>query len=304
MKKLVRQTIKTTRKSIFTWRYGFNLSASLKYKFDFSQHLNERELGILEELNRYGIAKTTVSALFGEISKFAALEQAASELVTKEKKQIEQLKSRAENVSESGEKSFNVELLGSKPMFEPLSIFATFALQETFLNIANAYFGMLVKFRYYNLWYTFATDAAARESQLWHFDREDNYILKVFLYLKDVGEGAGPFTYAPETHRKGKLWGKQPEFTLENNIRRSKDEQMRAVVPEKNWIKAIGDKGTIIFADTRGYHKGGEARTDDRLMYTFMFTSPASDSARLLTYPATLSPNHLTKKQLCALEKT
>lgn len=304
MKKLVRQTIKTTRKSIFAWRYGFNLSASLKYKFDFSQNLNEREIEILDGLNRCGVAKTTVSALFGENSKFDALEQATSELIIKEKKQIEQHKSRAANVNDIGEKSFNVELLGSKPVFEPSSIFASFALQETFLNIANAYFGMLVKLRYYNLWYTFATDAAARESQLWHFDREDNYILKVFLYLKDVGEGAGPFTYAPETHRKGKLWGKQPEFTLENNVRRSKDEQMRGIIPEENWIKAVGNKGTIIFADTRGYHKGGEARTDDRLMYTFMFTSPASESARLLTYPATFSPNHLTKKQLCALERT
>jgi hypothetical protein len=160
---------------------------------------------------------------------------------------------------------------------------------------------MRAKLRYYNVWYTAASSVEARESQLWHFDREDNYILKVFLYLDDVDEGAGPFTYAPGTHRKGKHWGISPEFHLEGGVRRTTDDQMKKVYPEEKWIRAVGKKGTIVFADTRGYHKGGEARTKDRLMFTCMYTSPASESRQLLQVPSDLDVGALSKRQLRAL---
>jgi hypothetical protein len=63
-----------------------------------------------------------------------------------------------------------------------------------------------------------------------------------------------------------------------------------------------GDAGTIIFADTRGFHKGGEARTRDRLMYTCMYTSQASDSRRLLKVGDIVSlRSELTKEQFRAI---
>jgi hypothetical protein len=91
-------------------------------------------------------------------------------------------------------------------------------------------------------------------------------------YYSDVDDGAGAITYAPGTHRKGRI-RKIPESFLENGVRRWSDEQMDAVVPEEKWIKGAGPKGAIVFADTRGYHKGGLARTSDRILYTCMFTN-------------------------------
>lgn len=290
------------RQNEFFWRYGFNFRPSVNYKLNFPAATNTNAEQVVENLNRDGIAVTSIDELLADKKPFAELDAAVESLLENRREELQEIKLKAGDASAIGEKTFNVELLGSEVKFDAESVFARFALQETFLNIANAYFGMLVKLRYYNVWQTFATVGAARESQLWHFDREDNYILKLFLYLKDVDEGAGPFTYAPKTHRKGTLWGKQPEFSLEKNVMRSTDEQMSAVVPKENWVKGIGKKGTIIFADTRGFHKGGEARTDDRLMFTAMFTSPASDSKRLLHFPDKLNLNSLTKNQLCALE--
>jgi hypothetical protein len=188
-------------------------------------------------------------------------------------------------------------------VFDPTDVFARLALNNNVLDIANGYLRLSARLRYYNVWYTFATKTSARESQLWHFDREDNYILKVFLYLRDVDEGTGPFTYAPGTHRKGINWNRQPEYFLEDNVRRSTDDQMNAVIPREEWITATGKKGTIVFADTRGFHKGGEARTHNRLMYTCMFTSPASDSRPLLSYSRTFDADLLNRKQQLALER-
>ncbi|MEP6901969.1 MAG: phytanoyl-CoA dioxygenase family protein [Actinomycetota bacterium] len=302
MRQVIRNFAKDGRQIEPIWRYGFNFLPSLQYKLKPSANSGDATLKIVERLNQDGIAITSIDELLADKTPFAELESAIESLLSSRHKELQEIKLNAGDAAAIGEKTFNVELLGSEVEFDADSVFARFALQETFLNIANAYFGMLVKLRYYNVWQTFMTSGTARESQLWHFDREDNCILKLFLYLKDVDEGAGPFTYAPKTHRKGKLWEKQPEFSLEKNVMRSTDEQMAAVVPKESWVQGVGKKGTIIFADTRGFHKGGEARTDDRLMFTAMFTSPASDSKRLLRFPANLTFNSLTKKQLCALE--
>jgi Phytanoyl-CoA dioxygenase (PhyH) len=290
------------RHNEFFWRYGFNFRPLVNYKFDFESEAMFFAKKMVDDLNRDGIAMMSIDDLLTDRRLFHDLETAVETLLENRKDELELIRSKANDTDAIGDKTFNVELLGSEVEFDPDSIFAQFALNETFIQIANAYFGMLVKLRYYNVWQTFATNAAARESQLWHFDREDNYILKIFLYLNDVGEGAGPFTYAPKTHRKGLLWGKQPEYSLEKNVMRSTDEQMSAVVPREHWVKGIGKKGTIIFADTRGFHKGGEARTDDRLMFTAMFTSPASDSKRLLHLPKNVQTSQFSKKQICALE--
>ena len=77
---------------------------------------------------------------------------------------------------------------------------------------------------------------------------------------------------------------------------------MDQVIPKKDWIIGTGAKGTIIFADTRGFHKGGDARKGDRLMYTCMYTSPASDSKRLLKFSDfDRLKSSLTKAQLNAV---
>jgi hypothetical protein len=298
----IKNIARAQRHNEFFWRYGFNFRPSLDYKLQLPPANNAAARKIVAGLNRSGIAVASIDELLADNKPFAELESAVQSLLESRRDELQKVRARAADSDAIGEKTFMVELLGSEVEFAPESVFARFALQEIFLGIADAYFGMRTKLRYYNVWQTFATDGAPRESQLWHFDREDNFILKLFLYLNDVDEGAGPFTYAPETHRKGRLWGKQPEFSLEKNVKRSTDEQMAAIVPSENWIKGVGKKGTIIFADTRGFHKGGEARTRDRLMYTTMFTSPASDSKRLLRIPENLSLASLTKKQICALE--
>ena len=112
-----------------------------------------------------GIAVTSIDRLLADPKPFAELEAAVASLLDSRREELDEIKLRAGDASAIGEKTFNVELLGSEVLFDPESVFARFALQETFLDIANAYFGMLTKLRYYNVWQTFATKGAARESQ-------------------------------------------------------------------------------------------------------------------------------------------
>jgi hypothetical protein len=297
----LRSIVRTLRNNELVWRYGFNFSPTLNYSVGKENGLSKIEQNVLNNLNRDGIALTSIDDLLDDDSEFRDLSSTVDDMLESRKEEIAELESRAADTTKIGSKTFNLELLGGELTFDSTDIFSRFALSPVVLNIANAYLRMYAKLRYYNVWHTFASAAAARESQLWHFDREDNYILKIFVYLRDVGDGTGPFTYAPGTHRKGAYWNQQPESFSEDNVRRSTDEQMNAVVSREKWIKAIGKKGTIIFADTRGYHKGGEARTGNRLMFTCMFTSPASDSKRLLHYPDSNNFERLDKKQRHAL---
>lgn len=292
---------RSLRNNELIWRYGFNFSPTLKYSIGRQTGLSKTEKSILNQLNSDGIAISSINDLIADRAEFNKLGSAVDSILESRKDEIAELETSAADTTKIGSKTFNLELLGSELTFDSSDIFSRFALSPALLNIANAYLRMYAQLRYYNVWYTFATNTAARESQLWHFDREDQYILKIFVYLKDVKIGTGPFTYAPGTHRKGPHWNRKPESFTENNVLRTTDEQMNVVIPREKWITATGKKGAVVFADTRGYHKGGEARDDSRLMYTCMFTSPASDSRKLLNYPVSNSIRHLDKKQRLAL---
>jgi len=289
------------KRNDLVWRLGSNFSPSLRYGFGFNERLGHAEAEIVNRLNEDGIAISTIDSLAGLRNDFDSVCVATDTLIDEKMESISSLRRNAGDEDHIGRKTFNLEMLGSQLVFDPRSIFARFALNRVLVDIANRYFQMCAKLRYYNVWLTASSRSKARESQLWHFDREDNYILKVFLYLDEVVEGSGPFTYAPGTHRKGRHKAIKPEYFIEGGVMRTTDEQMSSVYPRENWKVCTGSKGTIVFADTRGYHKGGEARTKDRLMYTCMYTSPASESKELIKIPGDLDLTALSKTQLRAL---
>lgn len=273
------QVKQACRRNPFVWRYVLNAAPSWTHVMS-RRSLSADTERVLRDLNRDGMAITSVAALGGARALFDELAQAVDDLERTKAHELDQARRAAEDTSTIGNKTFNVELLGPHPALDAQQVYCRFALDRAVLDVANGYFGMLTRLRYFNIWHTLATSNEARESQLWHRDREDFLILKVFVYLSDVTHEAGPFTYAPGTHPKG-AFRREPAYTLEGRVRRSTDEQMAGVVPAAKWIEALGARGTVVFADTRGYHKGGLARGRDRLMYTCMFTSQASQSREL-----------------------
>jgi hypothetical protein len=262
------------RQSDFYWRYVANGKPWSAYKL-YRTSLSDTQRLLLRDLRRDGIALTTVQELISEASLFEQLE-ATVRTLERTTLSADLLRAR-EGVDTPGFKTYLIELLGPRPILDPNDIFVRFAVQPSVLNLANRYFGMYTRLRAFTIWHSFPSKEEARNSQLWHCDPEDRYILKMFVYLTDVNEESGPLIYAPGTHAQGSIKSvpesfKEPETTA----RRSNDAQMSAVVPKDKWITAVGPKGTVVFADTRGYHKGGFVREGNRIVYNAMFTSQAS----------------------------
>ncbi len=276
------------RHNYLAWRYALNFRPTLAYKLDRAA-LSPEGARVLFDLNKGGIAVTTAEALLGRSVLYAELAAEVEQLQRNASASIREARDKAGDATAIGQKTFIYFLIGEKPEVDIESVFARFALQQEILSVANEYMGMYSQLRYYNVWHTLASAGPARESQLWHRDRDDFLTCKVFLYLNDVDEGAGPFTYALGTHPKGTNHA-DPPYTLEGTVKRSDDDQMAVVAPRDTWYRATGQRGTLIFADTRGYHKGGEARTSDRLLYTCMFLSPASEVREMMTPPKSRFP--------------
>jgi hypothetical protein len=147
------------------------------------------------------------------------------------------------------------------------------------LDVASAYLRLWPKLSYADLWYSLPQpDATERvASQLWHRDFDDKHLLKAFLYLRDVDEGAGPFEYVPESQPGGRFEGVSPWRPMGNG-RVPEDEVARAV-PTEQIRTFVASRGTIIFCNTSGLHRGGFATERPRILATATYCSPASLAA-------------------------
>jgi ectoine hydroxylase-related dioxygenase (phytanoyl-CoA dioxygenase family) len=147
------------------------------------------------------------------------------------------------------------------------------------LDIANSYVGMLTKLEYVDVWYSVPQDEGARRvaSQRWHRDFNDQKLVKAFLYLVDVDEQMGPFEYVPGSTGDGPysdVWAWEPLGESYPNQR-----EFAERFPEATYETFTGAKGSLIFCDTSGFHRGGLSTTDPRILATVTYSSPASLAA-------------------------
>jgi len=142
------------------------------------------------------------------------------------------------------------------------------------LDLANAYLEMWSKLEYVDVWYTPpAGRAERRSSQRWHRDFNDRHLLKAFLYLVDVDESAGPFEYVPRSAPGGELDRLWPWRPLGENY--PPDDEFAERVNGRS-VTFTAPKGTIIFCNTSGFHRGGFAEAKPRALATWTWDSAAS----------------------------
>ena len=170
--------------------------------------------------------------------------------------------------------------------------YVALALEPQVVALASAYIGMRSYLRGLEMWRNLPTDEPPKLSQLWHRDWDDVVNLKLFVYLSDVTEESGPFTFAP---------GTQPGGPRQLDVKdRLSDDEMAKCIPRDEWVVCTGPPGTVVLADTCGYHKGGKPTKGDRLLWTAQFTSGAADAKRNFEL-ADGAPAGLTPEQRWAL---
>lgn len=152
---------------------------------------------------------------------------------------------------------------GSLPVDSP---FVRFALQPGVLAAVASHYSELPRLDYVAL--TLSTHSAEelKFSQLWHRDHDDTRVVKLFVYLTDVEDADGPFTFipAPLSDRVG--------FSRHSHRH---DEDIARRLDLGHAVRMRGPRLSAFMVETsRCLHMGSRvAPGHHRLMYTASFIS-------------------------------
>ena len=266
------------------WRYVFNAGAVVEYRRR-PPVLQPEGRRVAADLHRDGYAVTTLEALTGDP---ALLSQLQAEAGRRERERADKLAAQREHLA-AGQvvagyaKLFTVQLLDDRrPEIDPTGLLARVALHAQLRGVADTYFGLRTRVADLNIWRTLPSNQPPASSQLWHRDMpEDRRILKAFVYLEDVAAGGGPFSYAIGTHREHGRPAVPTEF---DGMNQRVPERASAALLALERV-ATGPAGTLVLADTVGFHRGGFARDSARLLLQIRYASRAATDDRRLGAP-------------------
>jgi hypothetical protein len=236
----------------FLYRNLLNRRATREFR-DHPSELCDEGQRVLTALRESGLA-------FSRIDRFAGMQPLFDEL--RERALFVQGQARNTGVPAESDQArtyaFMSNMLGSYPRFDPQSIFARFVCHPSILETVNAYFGMFTQLRKYAVFRNAFSNRS--ENGSWHRDGAcDAMVMRVFVYFDDVNEHNGAMRYARGTHHRSKGGSRG---TIANA-------QLDAMS-----VPCCGPAGTLVFADTRGYHRAGAFTEGERWLYYGMFTSP------------------------------
>jgi hypothetical protein len=209
---------------------------------------------LVDRLRGDGYAVTRFEELFGDLGLF---DEAAAEVRGLHREW------------ESDDGAYLVKLAAGS--FEASHPFVRIALHPAVLAVANGYLRLRSTLRALELWQTGPTPGQPVRTQLWHRDADDVMNVKLYVYFTPVTTAAGPLTYAPGTHPRGTRRA-SPEHDADH---RSTDEQMAAIVPSGDWRILEGEPGTVVFADTCGFHKQLKPESEERVKLVAHYVSAA-----------------------------
>jgi ectoine hydroxylase-related dioxygenase (phytanoyl-CoA dioxygenase family) len=235
--------------------------------------LDDVQRRIVSDVETTGFSLATFDELVGDPSHWAELEAMRDRFISETEADLakggEHVRVRAGKEFVVRLHSYGVELGLGDPWFRAVA-------SRHLLDIANTYLDMWSKLEYVDVWYSVPqpADAERISSQRWHRDYNDKHLLKVFLYLVDVNEKMGPFQYVPGSQPGGQYADVWPWQPLGKNY--PTEEELEALIPASSIESFTAPKGTLIFCNTAGFHRGGFSTTDPRVLATATYSSPAS----------------------------
>jgi hypothetical protein len=146
-----------------------------------------------------------------------------------------------------------------------------FGLSGPLLDFAEQYMGLPVNYLGVNVKREIA-NGVLEGTRNFHQDPEDENVLKIIVYLNDVGLGTGPFEClsAPDTSEvmDARRLLRRPFRGIEG---------LERIIPRENWVTCTGPRLTANIADTaRCLHRASPPLTNDRYSMTFSYLSRRS----------------------------
>jgi len=191
-------------------------------------------------------------------------------------------------LAQNSKKKFLYSYFGTNSAETPVdrdNPFFDFYLSDEILYLCSEYLNYLPQLNYLAVEKTVpALDLnSPQHSQNWHRDPEEKRTMKVFVYVNDVDESNGPFTYVKGSHptSKGRYAGLFPQelpYGSYPDAARVDD-----LIDPKDIVLATGNSGTVIFCDTSGIHRGGLAVKGERIMATAFYPSQKWSEKPLVT---------------------
>ncbi len=169
---------------------------------------------------------------------------------------------------ESHKKSFLVTLLENEDFLEWPDVFR-FVSSRDLIDIASGYFGSVPLLSNVSLWWT-PPNASQVQSQLFHCDREDSAVLKMFFNVHDVSDAMGPFCLIPAdvSDRLKSAIGYEKQKSS-----RVTDEEIQAHGGLEHQIVLKGPQQTGACVDTyRCLHYGSRGNSQSRLVLMVRFS--------------------------------
>ena len=170
------------------------------------------------------------------------------------------------NHRETGENTNIINLLSAEPsLIDQFETIFRAGLDIKLLKIIEHYLQMPVAFGGVDIFFTVA-DGLERGARTWHKDSEDSPMVKVAVYLNDVGDDDGPLEILH-------LHAVSPEFKKLRGFRQDKLVASRDEGKVRFDITSFtGPVGTMILCDTsKYYHRGKPATGKNRKALFFNY---------------------------------
>jgi hypothetical protein len=135
---------------------------------------------------------------------------------------------------------------------------------SSIIDICKNYFQHTPVFAEVNMWWSIVNQnkSSSEAAQLYHFDLDATKWLKIFIYLTDVDLQSGPHCYVSGTH----INDDSSKKLLSKGYVRISDKEMSENYSPNKFNTILGPRGTIVFGDTRAFHKGLKPIKNDRLI--------------------------------------